>query len=304
MSELKLTPLGEKLVSQDKSWMPSHEWADALQSPQTLYDFGSLSEGNAYMRLKYYEKGWIDDNRWLDVLVDHLADTSLTTYPQYGLLFHYSTLVYLNPSQDYSGNSTGDFLFWLAWAGVEEKDLKPVVSYWKGPFTSGYWKIPSKSLVIGDSSIGISPDFPQSGSHLIYEMRINLDKLGQYPFQTIPAIPFGDSFGFAVWGSSRRAWPRELAQNGLRRSAYGTWNIPSYSGTGQFDAQAVIQVTTVTTTATTIQQQSTTIVNTTTTTAEPQITSQSSPIILASVSGIVGLVIGLLVSRLRRKRTG
>jgi hypothetical protein len=61
MSELKLTPLGEQLVAQDRNWMPTHEWADAMAAPQTLYDNPSLGQGNSYIRMKYYETGWIDD---------------------------------------------------------------------------------------------------------------------------------------------------------------------------------------------------------------------------------------------------
>jgi hypothetical protein len=259
-SKLKLTPLGEQLVSQNKSWMPAHEWADALPSPQTLYDFGSLSKGNAYMRLKYYEKGWIDDSRWLDILVDHIADPSVIMSPNY----YFSDMMqsYLNPSKDYSGNSKGDWLFNLGWWGTPG-NAAPKVSYWKAPFTGGdgnYWKIPSTSIVIGNSTIGKSPDFPQSGPHLIYEIRINIDKLSQYPVPTIPAIPIGDSFGFALStdkyifnnkdfsGSKARMWPKELAQNGFKPSAHGTSNIPSYSGTCELSQQPMSTTTSTTST--------------------------------------------------------
>lgn len=262
---LKLTPLGEKLVSQDSRWMPNHEWADALSLPQTLYDrpfgeiqsslaSGSLVEGNAYVRLKYYEKGWIDNNRWLDILVDHVADPSIDkSTPQD--FWTDGLLVYFNPSQDYSGNSPGDYLFALQYISSMVRLIR-----WKAPFTSGYWEGPWEGDVpaafgTGKSSVGISPDFPKIGPHLIYELRINLDALGLPPTSVSPGIRIGDSFGFALavddFGSKvSRRWPMELAQTGFLPSAHGTSVIPAYSGVVSLAENPVNQATTVTTTAT------------------------------------------------------
>jgi hypothetical protein len=136
---------------------------------------------------------------------------------------------------------------------------------------------------------------------VIYEMRIDLDVLG-----------IGDNtFGFAVdtrqtvmqnGGEIDATWPSELAKYGFTRGPCNVcyW-IPSYWGVVELSTAPVIQVTTVTTTTTSIQQQPTTIV--TTTTAEAQTAAQSTPVFLgAGVGGIIGLVIGLLISRLRRKK--
>jgi hypothetical protein len=229
MSELKLTPLGEQLVAQDKKLMPVHEWADAMPSPQTLYDYGSLTEGNAYIRMKYYEKGWIDGNRWLDILIDHVVDLTVDKpTPQH--FFTDVSLLYFNPSLDYSGNSNGDYLFYQSYSGTQTRLL-----YWKAPFTSGYWVGDAPSnLGIGNTNIGISPDFPQIAPHLIYETRINLDAMGIA----------NKSFGFAMdvqdfGGKRAETWPRELAQNDWKQSAHGTSVIPSYSGTCELALQPV-----------------------------------------------------------------
>jgi hypothetical protein len=225
MRELQLTPLGEQLVAQDKKWMPSHEWADALPAPQTLYEYHSLTECSAYMRLKYYEKGWIDNNRWLDILIENVADLSA----------HFANVIaYFNPAQDYSGNSNGDYLFFLRGPGSNFALVN-----WGAPFTDGYWASTPTELGMGNATIGTSPDFPQVGPHLISEMRINLDSNYMYGV--------GDSFGFAIesasdvpyYPQSYELWPKELAQNGYNKSAHGTTLIPTYSGTCKLAVQPV-----------------------------------------------------------------
>jgi hypothetical protein len=313
MKTLKLTPLGEQLVSQDRNWMVTNEWADALSKPQTMYEMNSLREDLAYVRLKYYERGWINNDRWLGVLIDKVADSQIAWNP--GFVTDLVS-VYLSPNSSLLLLST-----------PENRKLQRVIqnfhlsvnkcdAYGDCPDSLGYCSlsnypnscsfrnstafIPWKGIVVSNSSVGHSADFPRS-NHVIYEMRIDLDALG-----------IGDNtFGFAVdtrqtvmqnGGEIDATWPSELAKYGFTRGPCNVcyW-IPSYWGVVELSTAPVIQVTTVTTTTTSIQQQPTTIV--TTTTAEAQTAAQSTPVFLgAGVGGIIGLVIGLLISRLRRKK--
>ena len=134
--------------------------------------------------------------------------------------------VYFNPSQDYSGNSEGDFIFRLGNIGNKFRLLG-----WKGPFTSGIWDNDwfggdvTSDWGVAKSAVEISPDFPSISPHLTYKFRVNLDKM-----------QIGNSWGFAeyTWdfkADTSRVWPIELAQNGFRKSNGDTNIIPSYSGT-------------------------------------------------------------------------
>jgi hypothetical protein len=171
----------------------------------------------------------------LDILIDTVADKSIVKSTPQDFWTNEATL-YLNPSQDYIGNSIGDYLFTQVYIND-----KPRFLYWKGPWRNncacGYWDDTPQSLGIGASGRGISPDFPQAGQHLIFEMRINLD--WEYNL-----FKFGDSFGFTAqsWNpenNQERDWPLEFAKNGDDVADYGIYILPTYVGTCNMSVQPI-----------------------------------------------------------------
>jgi hypothetical protein len=204
---------------------------DALSKPQTWYNPGSLTTDNAVIRMKIYEKGWIDSNRWLDILVDHPANPSITRHPGFATDPLY---LFINPTNEYSDDTTGYYLFNISNMTLTKPErIQSHFEYWKGPFKKYNWKPVPSDMGKGTCGEGTSPDFPAVGNHVIYEERINLDKIG-----------VGDSFGFAgrVWkfvvekqGEVKeyieRDWPKEFAQYGcLKVPGSDLYYLPSYYG--------------------------------------------------------------------------
>jgi|GEM_PF-6307312 len=300
--QLKLTPLGEQLVSGDGSWMPAHEWEDALAQPQALYLEDSLEEGGAFVRLKYYQRGWIDNNTWLDILIDKPADPQIVWNP--GFVTDAADAYFSPVSSDYQ-DRRGQYLvtFWYMsvtkcnmFANCQRNfDYAPLWYY-----NRDSWKhLEIKNPVgIANSHVGPSADFPAAGDHVIYEMRICLDALG-----------LGNTFGFAVntWetvmqngtyeGRRDRSWPAELARYGFEQGPCSNcyW-VPSYWGTSALNSESVVLVRTTTTTLTTERTLTTTAVST----VETQRTDLTALALAVVVSVGVGFAVGHLVGRRRK----